>query len=135
MAFLPPVYPTRVRTTPGRLPNWASGPQNQPRAKVAVSVSAGTAASIGGISIVELVFIAVKSIVMTSLLSPIEPFSDYDTKILNFCEQTGIPSPGSGHQTSIYRAATGLSHFLGDWHFRLILALNCCPSALILARK
>jgi hypothetical protein len=24
--------------TPGRLPNWESGPQNQPRAKVAVSI-------------------------------------------------------------------------------------------------
>lgn len=39
MGFLevPPVYPTRVRLTPVRLPNWESGPQNQPRAKVAVS--------------------------------------------------------------------------------------------------
>jgi hypothetical protein len=34
---VPPAYPTRVRITPGRLPNWESGPQNQPRAKVAVA--------------------------------------------------------------------------------------------------
>ena len=33
----PPVYPTRVRRTPGRLPNRESGPQNQPRAKFAAS--------------------------------------------------------------------------------------------------
>lgn len=35
-------------------PNWASGPQNQPNAKVAVSKFSGTAASIGGIEIDEL---------------------------------------------------------------------------------
>ncbi len=35
----PPVYPTRVRRTPGRLPNRESGPRNQPKAKVAVSAS------------------------------------------------------------------------------------------------
>jgi hypothetical protein len=45
----PPVYPTRVRRTPGRLPNRESGPQNQPKAKVAVSVTPGRDASIGGI--------------------------------------------------------------------------------------
>lgn len=33
-----------------RLPNRESGPQNQPRAKVAVSVTAGRDASIGGIA-------------------------------------------------------------------------------------
>lgn len=47
--MVPPVYPTRVRTTPGMLPNRESTPQNQPRAKVAVSNSAGCAASMGGI--------------------------------------------------------------------------------------
>jgi len=45
---VPPAYPTRVRTTPSRLPNWESEPQNQPRANVAVSVCVGAAASIGG---------------------------------------------------------------------------------------
>ena len=34
--------------TPLMLPNWASGPQNQPSANVAVSVRAGSAASIDG---------------------------------------------------------------------------------------
>jgi len=46
----PPVYPTRVRRTPARLPNRESGPQNQPKAKVAVSVTPGRDASIGGIA-------------------------------------------------------------------------------------
>lgn len=49
----PPVYPTRVRRTPGRLPNRESGPQNQPKAKVAVSVTPGRFASIGGIAVVR----------------------------------------------------------------------------------
>jgi hypothetical protein len=49
----PPVYPTRVRRTPGRLPNRESGPQNQPKAKVAVSVAPGRDASIGGIAAVR----------------------------------------------------------------------------------
>jgi len=44
------VYPTRVRRTPARLPNRESGPQNQPKAKVAVSVTPGREASIGGIA-------------------------------------------------------------------------------------
>jgi len=35
--------------TPSRLPNRASGPQNQPIAKVAISVLAGLEVSIGGI--------------------------------------------------------------------------------------
>ena len=47
---VPPVYPTRVRITPLMLPNWASGPQNQPSANVAVSVWVGAAASRGGIA-------------------------------------------------------------------------------------
>jgi hypothetical protein len=44
--------------TPGILPNRESGPQNQPKAKVAVSVLAGAAASIGGLMAlgIELVF-------------------------------------------------------------------------------
>jgi hypothetical protein len=46
----PPVYPTRVRRPPARLPNRESGPQNQPKAKVAVSVTPGRDASIGGIA-------------------------------------------------------------------------------------
>jgi TolB-like protein len=37
-----------VRTTPGRLPNRESGPQNHPRAKVAVLVSFGALRSIDG---------------------------------------------------------------------------------------
>jgi hypothetical protein len=37
-----------VRITPFRIPNWESGPQNHPKAKVAVSVLAGTRRSIGG---------------------------------------------------------------------------------------
>lgn len=45
----PPVYPTRVRRTPGRLPNRESGPQNQPKAKVAVAFTPGRDASTGGI--------------------------------------------------------------------------------------
>jgi hypothetical protein len=49
--FVPPVYPTRVRTTPLRLPNRESAPQNHPTAKVAVSVFAGAAASMGGIAV------------------------------------------------------------------------------------
>ena len=48
-SFTPPAYPTRVRTTPSRLPNRESVPQNQPRAKVAVSVLIGAEASMGGI--------------------------------------------------------------------------------------
>jgi hypothetical protein len=34
--------------TPGRLPNWESGCQNQPRASVAVANLVGAALSIGG---------------------------------------------------------------------------------------
>lgn len=48
MGCWPPQYPTRVRMTPGTLPNWESGPQNQPSAKVAVSNVAGTVSSTGG---------------------------------------------------------------------------------------
>jgi hypothetical protein len=48
LLFDPPAYPTRVRTTPGRLPNRESGPQNHPMAKVAVFVSVGAFASMGG---------------------------------------------------------------------------------------
>ncbi len=46
--FVPPVYPTRVLTTPGMIPNWESGPQNQPSAIVAVSICGGALVSIGG---------------------------------------------------------------------------------------
>ena len=45
---MPPVYPTRVRITPSILPNWESGPQNQPSAKVAVFTVDGVFVSIGG---------------------------------------------------------------------------------------
>ena len=45
---VPPAYPTRVRQTPGNAPNWASGPQNQPSANVAVSSPAGASASSAG---------------------------------------------------------------------------------------
>ena len=45
---VPPAYPTRVRITPSRLPNRESGPQNQPKANVAVFICAGAAASMGG---------------------------------------------------------------------------------------
>jgi hypothetical protein len=48
---VPPEYPTLVRTTPLVLPNKASGSQKQPIANVAVSVSAGADASIGGIKL------------------------------------------------------------------------------------
>ena len=47
--MVPPAYPTRVRITPSILPNWESGPQNQPNAKVAVSVSVGAEVSCVGI--------------------------------------------------------------------------------------
>ena len=46
--MVPPAYPTWVRITPGRLPNRESGPQNQPSAKVAVSVFSGAARSMSG---------------------------------------------------------------------------------------
>ena len=36
--------------TPGSAPNWASGVQNQPTAKLMVSTFAGAAASIGGMA-------------------------------------------------------------------------------------
>ena len=39
--------PTRVRITPSRPPNWASGPQNHPRANVAVSIFGAGGAAIG----------------------------------------------------------------------------------------
>lgn len=39
---MPPAYPTRVRITPFNCPNRASGPQNQPRENVAVSVLAAS---------------------------------------------------------------------------------------------
>jgi len=42
--------------TPSKLPNRESGPQNQPRAKVAVSVLAGKRASMGGILVSGLEF-------------------------------------------------------------------------------
>src|SRR5262245_47312314 len=51
--WAPPVYPTRVRRMPGSAPNWASGVQNQPTAKVAVSSRAGASRSIGGTDIDE----------------------------------------------------------------------------------
>ena len=41
---------------PSKLPNRESGPQNQPRANVAVSVLAGKAASMGGILVLGLEF-------------------------------------------------------------------------------
>jgi hypothetical protein len=44
---VPPAYPTRVRTIPGRLPNWESGPQNQPNAKVAVLIPLLAGAPVG----------------------------------------------------------------------------------------
>lgn len=37
-----------MRITPGKLPNWESGPQNQPRAKVAVSDAPERRVSISG---------------------------------------------------------------------------------------
>ncbi|HSA78477.1 MAG TPA: hypothetical protein VLG72_06430 [Nitrospirota bacterium] len=46
--FFPPAYPTRVLTTPARLPNRESGPQNQPIAKVAVAICFGELVSIRG---------------------------------------------------------------------------------------
>jgi hypothetical protein len=46
---VPPAYPTLVRMTPSILPNRESGPQNQPKAKVAVFISVGVEASILGI--------------------------------------------------------------------------------------
>lgn len=49
--MVPPEYPTSVETTPSRLPNRASGPQNQPMAKVAVSRFACSVLSMGGIVI------------------------------------------------------------------------------------
>ena len=45
--------------TPGILPNRESGPQNQPSAKVAVSVFKGGEASIGGIPILGIEFVLV----------------------------------------------------------------------------
>lgn len=39
--MVPPVYPTRVRTTPLVTPNRASAPQNHPSANVAVPVLVG----------------------------------------------------------------------------------------------
>jgi hypothetical protein len=42
------MYPTRVRITSSIAPNRASGPQTQPRAKVAVSIFAGMAESMEG---------------------------------------------------------------------------------------
>jgi hypothetical protein len=47
-SVVPPAYPTRVLTTPLTTPNLESGPQNHPRANVAVSVKIGIARSIGG---------------------------------------------------------------------------------------
>lgn len=49
--MVPPEYPTSVETTPSRLPNRASGPQNQPMAKAAVSRFRCSALSMGGIVI------------------------------------------------------------------------------------
>ena len=65
---MPPAYPTRVRTTPVRLPNRESGPQNQPRAKVAVSVLVGAERSIGGIATLASMPLWVMSILLVSLL-------------------------------------------------------------------
>ncbi|MDW7673451.1 MAG: hypothetical protein SCK28_02825 [Bacillota bacterium] len=48
----PPAYPTLVRNTPGSSPNWASGPQNQPKAKVAVSILVGRFVSINGFTLI-----------------------------------------------------------------------------------
>jgi hypothetical protein len=53
-SVVPPAYPTRVLTTPSTTPNLESGPQNQPRANVAVSIKLGTAKSIGGVFILIL---------------------------------------------------------------------------------
>jgi len=52
------------------LPNWESGPQNQPKAKVAVLVPSGTAASMGGI------------IPLDILSAVIIPFSFYALEVL-----------------------------------------------------
>jgi hypothetical protein len=63
--------------TPGMLPNWESGPQNQPRAKVAVSKVLGAAVSIGGTmtSKVELVVVMgfLLSVKTSRVLPPIRP--------------------------------------------------------------
>jgi hypothetical protein len=50
-SVVPPAYPTGVLTTPLTTPNLESGPQNQPRANVAVSIKLGTTKSIGGFCI------------------------------------------------------------------------------------
>ena len=65
---VPPAYPTLVRMTPPILPNRESGPQNQPKAKVAVSVLIGTEVSIGGT-----VALGVKLFSLSSLLLLLQP--------------------------------------------------------------
>jgi hypothetical protein len=65
---LPPVYPTRVRMTPLRLPNRESGPQNQPKAKVAVSILAGADASMGGIDRLRISPLFVRSTILFPLI-------------------------------------------------------------------
>jgi hypothetical protein len=64
---LPPAYPTRVRMTPLRLPNRESGPQNQPKAKVAVSVLAGADVSMGGTDRLDISPLFVRLITLFSL--------------------------------------------------------------------
>ena len=52
------------------LPNRESGPQNQPRAKVAVSVLTGAAASMGGIILVGVAVLFAPLMILFSLAQP-----------------------------------------------------------------
>jgi hypothetical protein len=52
------------------LPNRESGPQNQPNANVAVSVSVGTEASVGGIVALGTGLVVARGIVFLSFVEP-----------------------------------------------------------------
>jgi hypothetical protein len=56
--------------TPLRLPNRESAPQNQPKAKVAVSILAGVDASMGGIDRLRISLLFVRSTTLFPLTKP-----------------------------------------------------------------
>jgi len=74
--------------TPSRLPNRESGPQNQPRAKVAVSIVGGTYVSIGGISALVVTLYSFSALLVslqaTNKLGSAKPSRSKDIKTLIF---------------------------------------------------
>ena len=66
-----------MRTTPSKLPNRESGPQNQPRAKVAVSVLIGAEVSTGGMAAFGVILLSLS--VLRALSQPSRKAGNMET--------------------------------------------------------